>query len=78
MNVLQAMLARRSCRDFTAEPVTEKEIEQLESDIKELEQESVKPDVVVDHIRLGEIFSEMEEKRKRLESATDEWLELSE
>lgn len=29
MNVLQAMLARRSCRDFTAEPVTEKEIEQL-------------------------------------------------
>ena len=55
----------------------EENISKLEGRIIALENEAMEEDVVSDHIRLGEIYTELDELRVTLSSYSDEWIRLT-
>jgi ATP-binding cassette subfamily F protein 3 len=55
----------------------EAEIAELEGEVANLEALMADPSLYEDHVRAAAVTTDFEEKRARLEEATEEWLELS-
>ncbi|MBR2592972.1 MAG: ABC-F family ATP-binding cassette domain-containing protein, partial [Oscillospiraceae bacterium] len=56
----------------------EKQISELEQRESELRDASVRPENISDHIRLHEIFTELDEVSAKLAEVSEQWLEMSE
>jgi ATP-binding cassette, subfamily F, member 3 len=54
------------------------EIHELESSIESNEQLMFEPDIVNDHVKLGELTAENEDKQQQLEALMDEWTKTQE
>ncbi len=56
----------------------EQDMQMLDDDIEGLERQLNEPDTLKDHVRLNEICTELEQKRKEAEEAFEKWGEASE
>ncbi|MDO4869864.1 MAG: ABC-F family ATP-binding cassette domain-containing protein [Bacillota bacterium] len=56
----------------------EEAISCLEEEISQIQEEMAVPEIMTDHIKLGKLSEELEERQTELDKNYDEWLELTE